>query len=151
MRVLVQRVSQAQVQVAGSTVGAIQRGLLVLLGIRDGDSLDDVAYLASKVVRLRIFEDAQGKMNYDVQEIEGAVLVVSQFTLYGDCRKGRRPSFTRAAPPELAHNLYEAFLEAVAKHGVAVAHGVFGEHMAVNLINDGPVTLLIDSPERQTL
>lgn len=146
MRVLVQRVSQAHVQVTGSTVGAIQRGLLVLLGVRTGDSLDDVAYLAAKVVRLRIFEDAQGKMNYDVQDIQGAVLVVSQFTLYGDCRKGRRPSFTQAAPPSLAQYLYEAFLQAVAAHGVPVAHGAFGAHMAVNLVNDGPVTLLIDSP-----
>ena len=146
MRVLVQRVSQAHVQVAGSTVGTIQRGLLVLLGIRAGDSLDDVSYLAAKVVRLRIFEDAQGKMNYDVQDIQGAILVVSQFTLYGDCRKGRRPSFTQAAPAGRAQHLYEAFLKALTDHGVAVAHGAFGEHMAVHLVNDGPVTLLIDSP-----
>jgi D-tyrosyl-tRNA(Tyr) deacylase len=146
MRVLVQRVSQAEVQVRGTTIGAIHKGLLVLLGVQEGDTIQDVEYLASKVVSLRIFEDTQGKMNHDVQEIQGAVLVVSQFTLYANCRKGRRPSFTRAARPSLAQQLYEAFLAAVARHGVPVAHGAFGEHMAVSLVNDGPVTLLIDSP-----
>jgi D-tyrosyl-tRNA(Tyr) deacylase len=146
MRVVVQRVSQASVQVNGATVGAIQRGLLVLLGVQEGDSMREVEYLASKVVHVRIFEDAQGKMNYDVQDIQGAVLIVSQFTLYGDCRKGRRPSFTRAARPPLAQELYEAFLTMVAQYGVPVAGGVFGARMAVNLVNDGPVTLLIDSP-----
>jgi D-tyrosyl-tRNA(Tyr) deacylase len=146
MRALVQRVSQANVQVADTTVGAIKEGLLILLGVREGDTMHDVDYLASKVVSLRIFEDAQGRMNYDVQEIQGSVLVVSQFTLYADCRKGRRPSFTRAARPPLAQQLYEAFVAAVAGYGIPVAHGAFGEHMAVSLVNDGPVTLLIDSP-----
>jgi D-tyrosyl-tRNA(Tyr) deacylase len=146
MRALVQRVSRADVRVAGTTVGAIQQGLMILLGVRHGDTLQDVEYLASKVVRLRIFEDTQGKMNYDVQDVQGAVLVVSQFTLYADYRKGRRPSFTQAARPPLAQQLYEAFLAAVARHGVPVAHGAFGQRMAVSLVNDGPVTLVIDSP-----
>ena len=146
MRALVQRVSQANVQVVDTTLAAIKEGLLILLGVREGDTMQDVEYLASKVVSLRIFEDAQGKMNYDVQEVQGSVLVVSQFTLYADCRKGRRPSFTRAARPPLAQQLYEAFVAAVANYGIPVAHGAFGEHMAVSLVNDGPVTLLIDSP-----
>ena len=145
MRALVQRVSQAAVQVEGTTVGAIQKGLLVLVGMQDSDTSRDVEYLATKVVTLRIFEDAQGKMNYDVQDVKGAVLVVSQFTLYADCRKGRRPSFTRAARPPLAQQLYEAFLTAVARYGVPVAQGTFGAHMAVSLVNDGPVTLLLES------
>ena len=146
MRALIQRVAQAEVRVADTIVGAIDRGLLVLLGVRQGDTLRDVAYLASKVVMLRIFEDAQGKMNHDVQDIQGAVLVVSQFTLYADSRKGRRPSFIQAAPPALAQQLYETFLAAVARYGVPVAHGVFGAHMAVSLINDGPVTIWLESP-----
>jgi D-tyrosyl-tRNA(Tyr) deacylase len=147
MRALVQRVTQAAVQVDGTTVGAIQHGLLVLLGVKDGDTLRDIDYLAGKVVTLRIFEDADGKMNRNVQEVQGAVLIVSQFTLYADTQKGRRPSFTRAARPAVAQALYEAFLTAVACHGVAVAHGVFGARMAVSLVNDGPVTLLLESHE----
>jgi D-aminoacyl-tRNA deacylase len=147
MRALVQRVSQAAVQVDHTIVGTIQQGLLVLLGIQDSDTIRDVDYLAAKVVSLRIFEDTQGKMHYDVQDVKGAVLVVSQFTLYADCRKGRRPSFTRAARPPVAQQLYEAFLTAVARHNVPVAQGVFGARMAVSLINDGPVTLLLESQE----
>jgi D-tyrosyl-tRNA(Tyr) deacylase len=145
MRALVQRVSQAAVRVDDATVGAIEKGLLVLLGIQDSDTIRDVEYLASKVVTLRIFEDAQGKMNHDIQDVKGGVLVVSQFTLYADCRKGRRPSFVRAARPSLAQPLYEAFLAAVARYGVPVAQGVFGAHMAVSLVNDGPVTLWLES------
>lgn len=146
MRALIQRVAHAEVRVADTTVGAIETGLLVLLGVREGDTLRDVAYLASKVVTLRIFEDAQGKMNHDVQDIQGAVLVVSQFTLYADCRKGRRPSFTQAARPPLAQQLYEAFLAEVAQYGVPVEQGAFGAHMAVSLVNDGPVTVWLESP-----
>jgi D-tyrosyl-tRNA(Tyr) deacylase len=146
MRAVVQRVSRAAVQVDGTTVGAIQHGLLILLGVQGTDTVQDAEYLATKITTLRIFEDAQGKMNYDVHDVKGSVLVVSQFTLYGDCRKGRRPSFTQAAPPALAQQLYEAFLTAVARHQVPVAQGVFGAHMAVSLVNDGPVTLLLDSP-----
>jgi D-tyrosyl-tRNA(Tyr) deacylase len=147
MRAVIQRVSQAQVQVAGETVGAITHGLLVLLGVQQGDTMQDVHYLASKIITLRIFEDDQGKMNRDVREQQGAILAVSQFTLYADCRKGRRPSFAQAAAPPLARQLYEAFLAAVARLGVPVAHGVFGAHMAVSLVNDGPVTILLESPK----
>ena len=131
---------------ADTIVGAIDRGLLVLLGVRQGDTVLDVEYLASKVVTLRIFEDAQSKMNHDVQDIQGAVLVVSQFTLYADSRKGHRPSFIQAARPALAQQLYEMFLAAVARYGVPVAHGTFGAHMAVSLVNDGPVTIWLESP-----
>ena len=146
MRAVVQRVSQARVDVDGETVGAIEQGLLVLLGVQTPDTARDADYLAAKIVTLRIFNDAQGKMNRDVQDVQGGVLVVSQFTLYGDARKGRRPSFVQAAPPEQAERLYECFLGATARHGVPVAHGVFGAHMQVHLVNDGPVTLLLDSP-----
>jgi D-tyrosyl-tRNA(Tyr) deacylase len=145
MRALVQRVSRADVQVDQQIVGTIQQGLLVLLGVHEDDSVQDAEYLASKVVYLRIFEDEQGKMNHDVKAIQGAVLVVSQFTLYGDCRKGRRPSFVKAARPPLAEQLYKTFVDAVARAGVAVAKGVFGAHMDVSLVNDGPVTLIIES------
>ena len=146
MRVVVQRVSRARVDVDGETVGAVERGLLVLLGVQTPDTQRDADYLAAKLVTLRIFNDAQGKMNRDVQDVQGGMLVVSQFTLYGDTRKGRRPSFVQAAPPEQAERLYEYFLEATARHGVPVAHGVFGARMQVHLVNDGPVTLLLDSP-----
>ena len=146
MRAVVQRVSQARVDVGGDTVGAIEGGLLVLLGVQAADTERDADYLAAKIVGLRIFNDAQGKMNLDLQQVRGGVLVVSQFTLYGDARKGRRPSFVQAAPPEQAEHLYEYFLEAAARHAVPVAHGVFGAHMQVHLVNDGPVTLLLDSP-----
>ena len=146
MRAVVQRVSRARVDVDGDTVGAIERGLLVLLGVQAPDTERDADYLAAKIVGLRIFNDAQGKMNLDVQDVHGGVLVVSQFTLYGDARKGRRPSFVQAAPPEKAEHLYEYFLEATARLAVPIAHGVFGAHMQVHLVNDGPVTLLLDSP-----
>ncbi len=146
MRAVVQRVSQAQVDVNGETAGAVERGLLVLLGVQTPDTERDADYLAAKIVGLRIFNDAQGKMNRDVQDVQGGVLIVSQFTLYGDARKGRRPSFVQAAPPEQAERLYEYFLEATARRGVPVAHGVFGADMQVYLVNDGPVTLLLDSP-----
>ena len=146
MRAVVQRVSQARVDVDGDTVGAIEGGLLVLLGVQAPDTERDADYLAAKIVSLRIFNDAQGKMNLDLQQVRGGVLVVSQFTLYGDTRKGRRPSFVQAAPPDQAEHLYKYFLEAAASHAVPVAHGVFGAHMQVHLVNDGPVTLLLDSP-----
>ena len=146
MRALIQRVAHAEVRVADTIIGAIDRGLLVLLGVQESDTLRDVDYLATKVVTLRIFEDTQGKINLDVRDVQGALLVVSQFTLYADCRKGRRPSFIQAARPDLAQQRYEEFLQAVTRHGVPLAHGAFGEHMAVSLVNDGPVTLMIDSP-----
>ena len=146
MRAVVQRVRQARVDVEGDTVGAIERGLLVLLGVQGPDTERDADYLAAKIAGLRVFNDAQGKMNLDVRDVRGGVLVVSQFTLYGDTRKGRRPSFVQAAPPQQAEHLYEYFLQAAARHAMPVAHGVFGAHMQVHLVNDGPVTLLLDSP-----
>ena len=148
MRALIQRVSEAQVWVERETVGSISRGLLVLLGVQHEDTMDDVRYLVSKLITLRIFEDAEGKMNCDLRQHNGAVLVVSQFTLYADGRKGRRPSFVRAAPPARAEQLYEAFVAALDAHGVPVATGRFGAHMHVRLVNDGPVTILLESPEQ---
>jgi D-tyrosyl-tRNA(Tyr) deacylase len=148
MRAVIQRVSQAEVQAGDETVGSIAQGLLVLLGVRHDDTLEDVRYIASKLVNLRIFEDKQGKMNRDVREHQGAILAVSQFTLYADCRKGRRPSFTQAAPPALARDLYNAFVAEVAQLGVPVAQGCFGAHMTVSLVNDGPVTIILESPEK---
>jgi D-tyrosyl-tRNA(Tyr) deacylase len=145
MRVVLQRVSRAGVVADGETVGAIDRGLLVLLGVAADDTPAAAEWLADKVVGLRIFADDEGRMNRDVTEVGGSVLVVSQFTLYGDCRKGRRPSFIEAAGPELAVPLYEAFVAAVRAHGVPTATGRFGAMMQVELVNDGPVTILIDS------
>ncbi len=140
-----QRVAQARVEVAGEVVGAIGRGFLVLLGVARGDTAADVAYLAEKTAGLRVFEDDAGKMNLALQEVGGAVLAVSQFTLLGDCRKGRRPGFTDAAPPELADALYNDYVTALRAAGVPVATGVFRAEMQVHLVNDGPVTLLLDS------
>lgn len=145
MRAVVQRVSQASVTVDGEVVGQIERGLLVLLGVAQEDTDDDARVLADKIVQLRIFEDADGKMNLGLEEIGGAMLVVSQFTLLGDCRKGRRPSFIAAATPELAERLYKTFVAAVGVKGIPVATGRFRAHMDVALVNDGPVTLLLDS------
>jgi len=145
MRACVQRVSQASVTVAGEVTGKIGRGLLVLLGVAVGDTDEDAQQLAQKIVELRIFPDEEGKMNRSLIEAAGAMLVVSQFTLLGDCRKGRRPSFTEAAPPEEAQRLYENFVADVAGQGACVETGRFREHMDVALVNDGPVTLLLDS------
>ena len=146
MRAVLQRVSRAEVRIAGSAVGTIGRGLLVLLGVAPDDTPAIAAELAEKVANLRIFEDADGKMNASVQDANGAVLVVSQFTLYGDTRKGRRPSFIGAAPPAVAEPLYEAFVTALRALGVPTATGRFGAHMDVELVNDGPVTLILDRP-----
>ena len=145
MRACVQRVSQASVTAIGETAGQIERGLLVLLGVAVGDTDDDARQLAQKIVELRIFNDDDGKMNRSLLETGGAMLVVSQFTLLGDCRKGRRPSFIEAAPPEEAQRFYEKFVETVKGQGVHVETGRFREHMDVALVNDGPVTLLLDS------
>jgi len=146
MRAVVQRVSSCRVVVSGEVVGQIGRGLVVLLGVRTGDTEAQARWLADKVVGLRIFEDDQGKMNVSVADAGGSVLVVSQFTLYGDCEKGRRPSFIDAARPEVAEPLYEGFVNAVRLHGVPVATGRFGAMMQVELVNDGPVTLILDTP-----
>jgi len=145
VRACVQRVSQCSVTVDGQVVGQIGRGLLVLLGVTHDDTQADVDYLAEKTTGLRIFEDDAGKMNRSVLDIGGQVLVVSQFTLWGDCRRGKRPSFTDAAPPELAERLYDQFVAAVGRLGVPAATGQFRAHMDVALVNDGPVTLLLDS------
>ena len=145
MRAVVQRVSRASVTVEGEVVGSIGRGFLVLLGVTHADSDRDAEYLAEKVAGLRVFEDADGKMNLSLADVGGACLVVSQFTLYGDCRKGRRPSFVSAAPPEQAERLYEVFVGAVRSRGISVATGRFRKHMDIELVNDGPVTLLLDS------
>ena len=140
MRVVIQRVSEASVTVDQQTVGAIGQGLMVLLGVAQGDTSQEAKSLAEKTARLRIFEDDAGKMNRSVEEIGGSLLVVSQFTLLGDCRKGRRPGFTDAAPPELADQLYEEYVAALRSRGVNVATGVFRADMQVDLVNDGPVT-----------
>lgn len=145
MRAVVQRVSRASVTVAGEVVGRIGRGFVVLLGVEDGDGQNEAVYMAQKVAGLRVFEDADGKMNLGLVEVGGAMLVVSQFTLLGDCRKGRRPSFIQAARPELADELYRAFCAEVRGQGIEVQTGRFQTHMDVELVNDGPVTLLIDS------
>jgi D-tyrosyl-tRNA(Tyr) deacylase len=145
MRAVVQRVSRAEVRVDGRATGRIGRGLAVLLGVARDDAEDDARLLADKVAALRIFEDAAGKMNLAVAEVGGGVLVVSQFTLLGDVRKGNRPSFTEAAPPEPANALYERFCGCVREKGLAVATGVFRATMEVELVNDGPVTILLDS------
>jgi len=145
MRAVVQRVRRAKVDVEGRTVGEIGPGLLVFLGVGHNDSEKDCDTLAGKIVHLRIFSDDQGLMNRSVLETGGEILVVSQFTLWGDCAKGRRPSFTRAAPPEKAKLLYEHFTRLIREKGLKVATGLFQEMMDVELVNDGPVTLLLDS------
>jgi D-tyrosyl-tRNA(Tyr) deacylase len=145
MRAVVQRVTRSSVTVDSQVVGRIERGLLVLLGVAKDDTESDVELLADKLIHLRIFEDDDGKMNRSLLETDGAMLVVSQFTLLGDCRKGRRPSFIDAAPPELGERLYEMLAKTVAARGVEVATGVFRAQMAVELVNDGPVTILLDS------
>lgn len=144
MRVVLQRVRQARVVVASEVVGEIGRGLLVLLGVAPTDTAEQARWLAEKIVGLRVFEDDAGKMNRDVIEVGGGVLVVSQFTLYGECAKGRRPSFIGAAAPDLAVPLYEAFVNAVRAQGAPTATGRFGAMMQVDLVNDGPVTLILD-------
>src|SRR5437660_3121780 len=145
MRAVVQRASRASVVIDGETVGNIGPGLVVLLGVTHDDTGTQAKWLADKVAGLRIFNDADGKMNRDLVEVGGAMLIVSQFTLYGDCKKGKRPSFIDAAPPTVAIPLYEAFINGVKALGIPVATGRFGADMKVELVNDGPVTLIVDS------
>jgi len=145
MRAVVQRVSRAKVTVEGSLAGEIGLGLLVLLGVGQEDTEADAAYLSEKVVGLRIFEDEDGKMNRSVRDVGGSVLVVSQFTLYGDVRRGKRPSFDEAAPPEAARRLYELFVQKIQATGLRCETGRFQEMMQVELVNEGPVTILLDS------
>jgi D-tyrosyl-tRNA(Tyr) deacylase len=145
MRAVIQRVAEASVAVDGQVTGAIERGLLVLLGVQHEDKKEDAEYLVRKITGLRIFNDEAGKMNLSVADVRGSLLVVSQFTLYGDCRKGMRPSFDRAARPEIARELYEYFVTQARNTGIQVETGVFQASMRVSLINDGPVTLICES------
>ena len=144
MRVVVQRVRRAQVTVEETITGSIDQGLVLLVAFREGDSEEDLRWMASKCLELRIFPDEQGKMNRSLVETGGGVLVVSQFTLYGDARKGRRPSFIESAPPELAERLYDRFVRILEESGVPTGTGMFRAHMDVELVNDGPVTLILD-------
>lgn len=145
MRALLQRVTSASVSIDGETVGAIGPGLAILLGVRQGDGHEDVDFLASKCMNLRVFRDASGRFNRSALDVAAEILVVSQFTLYADCRRGRRPGFTEAAAPDLAVPLYEAFVEAIRSHGATVATGRFGADMLVEIRNDGPVTMMVES------
>ena len=148
MRAVVQRVARAKVTVLGNVTGEIGLGFLVLVAAGEGDTAEDLDYVVSKVAGLRVFEDPEGKMNLALADVGGAVLAVSQFTLYGDCRKGRRPSFTGAMEPVAAQKLFEAYVERTRALGLRVETGVFRAHMEVELLNDGPVTLLIDSKKQ---
>jgi D-aminoacyl-tRNA deacylase len=148
MRTVVQRVTRASVTVEGTIIGEIQQGLVVLLGVTRDDSEADAEYLAAKIPALRIFDDEQGKMNLSLNDVAGGMLVISQFTLYGDVRRGLRPSWIDAAPPDKAEPLYEFFVAQVRRRLSVVATGKFGAEMLVELVNDGPVTILIDSPSR---
>lgn len=145
MRIVIQRARDAQVTVDGEMTGKIHQGLVLLVGLTDGDGEEDIEYLAEKILHLRIFEDDAGKMNRSLLDIGGEILSVSQFTLYGDCRKGRRPNFMAAAKPETAEKLYNRFNEELKKYGVNVQTGVFGAMMDVSFTNDGPVTLILES------
>ena len=145
MRAVVQRVNRAVVQTDGRTTGQIGKGLLVLLGVGNGDSQKEADFLLEKIIHLRIFEDREGKLNLSLLDLRGELMVISQFTLYADCRKGRRPSFTDAAPPAEAQKLYDDFVAAARVRGFQVATGVFQAHMEVELVNSGPVTILLDS------
>lgn len=148
MRAVIQRVSSASVTVESKVVGQIEKGYLILLGVEVGDGDQQARWLAEKIAGLRLFEDQAGKMNLDLAEVGGAALVVSQFTLLGDCRKGRRPSFIRAAQPDEANRLYLLFSEVLREQGLTVANGQFQASMQVNLCNDGPVTLIVETPPR---
>ena len=149
MRAVVQRVAEAGVEVDGRTVGEIGRGFCVLLGVGVGDTEREAEWLAEKIVNLRIFEDENDKLNLSLADVDGEMLIVSQFTLYGDCRKGRRPAFVDAAPPDEGRRLYEYFSERVKSLGVRTAYGVFQAHMLVKIMNDGPVTLILDTRKEQ--
>ncbi|WP_448379021.1 D-aminoacyl-tRNA deacylase [Fervidobacterium sp.] len=145
MRAVVQRVAKASVTVDNEVVGKISNGIVILLGVGKDDTEEDAKYLAEKIVNLRIFDDKNGKMNLSLLDVKGQALIISQFTLYGDCRRGRRPSYSDSAPPDLAKALYEKFIELVKNYDVHVETGIFAAHMLVEIHNDGPVTLLLDS------
>ena len=145
MRTVVQRVNNAKIKVDNKIIAGIGKGLLIFLAVGKDDKDEDLQYIEEKIVNLRIFEDSMGKMNLSVLDIKGEILMVSQFTLYGDCRRGRRPSFTEAAPPEMANEYYERIIMDLKSRGIAVSTGQFQAHMEVELTNDGPVTLILDS------
>ena len=145
MRAVLQRVTNAEVKVDGEIIGSIGKGILLFLGVSDDDTQTDLQYIADKMMNLRIFEDENGKMNLSVRDIRGELLIVSQFTLYGDCRKGRRPSFDKAGKPEFANEMYEKFIRYCSDSGLKTEHGKFGADMKVSLLNDGPVTIMLDS------
>lgn len=145
MKIVLQRVKEAKVIVDGKVVGSIQKGILALLGIHKEDTPEKIVWGVNKLIHLRIFSDAQDKMNLSLKEVQGEVLVVSQFTLYGNCTNGRRPDFMESAPPNLAEPLYQSFLESLKKEGIKVESGIFGAHMEVSLTNDGPVTFLLEN------
>ncbi len=148
MKAVLQRVLNASVEVEGKVVGSTGNGILVLLGVEKGDTAKDAEWMVEKIANLRIFEDENGKMNLSVQDIGGGILAVSQFTLAGNCAKGRRPSFDTAAPPEEANELYEYFVRRMRQSGVSVDTGVFQANMQVSLVNDGPVTFILESPDK---
>ena len=148
MKAVIQRVSCGSVSVAEEKIGSIQQGLVVLLGVGREDTREDADYLSEKIINLRIFEDSDGKMNLSLRDVKGGMLVISQFTLLADCRKGRRPSFVKAARPDTADKLYNYFMDRVRAARIPVETGRFGAHMAVSLVNDGPVTIVIDSREK---
>jgi D-tyrosyl-tRNA(Tyr) deacylase len=144
MKILIQRVAKASVEVDEKVVGSIGHGVLVLIGITHSDTAVQAAWLANKLIHLRIFEDSQGKLNQSLLDQKGSALIISQFTLYADCSEGRRPSFTQAAPSEIANPLYEHFVDEMRKSGIPVATGIFGAEMKVALVNDGPVTIMVE-------
>lgn len=145
MRIVIQRAEKAKVSVDGEVVGQIGKGFMVLVGVGPEDTKQNADFLVNKMCNLRVFEDEQGKMNLSIKDVGGQILAISQFTLYADCKKGNRPSFTRAAKPEQANELYEYFMEEARKQGLKVEHGIFGAHMKVDFINDGPVTILLEN------
>ena len=145
MKLVIQRVERAKVTVEGEIIGKIDRGYMVLVGVGPEDTKQNADFLANKLCNLRVFEDERGKMNLSIQDIGGKILAISQFTLYADCKKGNRPSFIGAAKPEYAKELYEYFMEACKRHNIPVEHGIFGAHMKVDFINDGPVTILLEN------
>jgi D-tyrosyl-tRNA(Tyr) deacylase len=148
MRAVVQRVKRCSVEVDGKIVGSIGKGLLVLLGIKNDDSKRDIEYIKDKILNLRIFEDDRSKMNLSLKDVSSQIMIVSQFTLYGDCRKGRRPSFIKAASPETAQGIYIDFVEEIKSTGIYVQQGVFQAHMDISIVNEGPVTIILDSEKR---
>ena len=149
MRAVIQRVNEASVQVENQVTGSIKKGMVILLGVQNGDTEEDVRWLAEKCINLRIYDNEEGKFHFSLLDIEGEVLVISQFTLYGDCKKGRRPSFTEAALPELAETLYNRFVQVMREKGMKVETGVFAARMLVNIQNSGPVTLIVDSRDHR--